>query len=100
MSVRFPEPLRSNDKIGVTAPSAGTEPEYHPRLDLVLSNLRQKGFLIVEGECLRKSHKHVSASKEQRATEFMHFFLDPENRAIMPPWGGELLIEGLHGCGI
>lgn len=91
--IRFPKPLKPKDKIGVTAPSAGTEPEYHPRLDLVLSNLRKQGFEVVEGECLRQSHKHVSDSKEKRAAELMRFWMDPEIRAVMPPWGGELLIE-------
>lgn len=59
----------------------------------MLDNLRRQGFVPVEGDCLRKKHKHVSGPKEKRASDFLRFWRDPQVRAIMPPWGGELLVE-------
>ncbi|SDI18374.1 Muramoyltetrapeptide carboxypeptidase LdcA (peptidoglycan recycling) [Paraburkholderia phenazinium] len=55
--------------------------------------LRQRGYRVVEGECLRQEYKSASASREQRAVELMRFLTDPGVAAVMPPWGGELAIE-------
>lgn len=93
MKIKYPNPLRKGDKIGVTAPSSGVTPEHYARLDLVLNNLRAMGFQIVEGTYLRKRHKHVSGPKQERANEFVQFWKDPSIKAIMPPWGGEILVE-------
>jgi len=65
----------------------------YPRLDRATANLRARGFEVTEGQCLRASHKHVSASKEARAAEFMDFYCQDDIDAIFPPWGGDLLIE-------
>ena len=93
MPIRYPEPIQPGDKIAVTAPSSGVAADRHARLDLVLQHLRDQGFAVVEGECLRSNHKQISAPKEKRAAEFMRFYLDPTVKAIMPPWGGEVLVE-------
>lgn len=90
---KISKPLKKGDKIGITAPSSGVAIEHYARLDLVLDNLRSMGFQIVEGSCLRKQYKHVSAPKHGRADEFMQFWKDPGIKAIMPPWGGEILVE-------
>jgi muramoyltetrapeptide carboxypeptidase len=58
-----------------------------------LSHLRAQGFRVEEGKSLRGRHKHVSGPKAERAADFLRFWRDPEVRAIMPPWGGELLVE-------
>lgn len=91
--MRYPKPIKLGSTFGITAPSSGVEKNLHNRLDLAIQNLISKGFKIKEGNCLRSSHKHVSASKEQRASEFMEFYLDESIDAIYPPWGGEFLIE-------
>ena len=52
MHMRFPCPLKCNDLIAITAPSAGVPATLHPRLDLVIRNLKEKGFRVIEGECL------------------------------------------------
>lgn len=59
----------------------------------MLEHLRDQGFEVEEGKCLRARHKHVSGPKDVRAAELMRFWRDPDIRAIMPPWGGELLVE-------
>lgn len=95
MKTIYPAPLNKGDKIGITAPSSGVTPAHYARLDLVLNNLRSLGFQIAEGKCLRNQHKHVSGPKQERAKEFMQFWKDPSIKAIMPPWGGEILVEML-----
>lgn len=92
-SIRYPTPLNVGDTIGVTAPSSGvTEPAW-PRLDRVMWQLKEHGYEIVEGKCLRYDEKQVSAPAIDRASELTDFWLDPNIRAIIPPWGGELLID-------
>lgn len=96
MKIRIPSRLVSGDTIAITAPSSGVPAHLHPRLDLAISALRDKGFRVVEGRCLRHQHKNKSADKHQRAAELMQFLCDPDVKAVMPPWGGELAMELLE----
>ena len=91
--LRFPRPLQPGDLIAVTAPSSGVEDRARPRLDLVLGHLRERGFRVVEGQCLRQADRDASAPAAERAAELMQFLTDPEVAAVMPPWGGERAIE-------
>ncbi|MCA3226964.1 MAG: LD-carboxypeptidase [Burkholderiales bacterium] len=88
--IRFPKPLRAGDRVAATAPSSGVSGPDLVRLDLVLSHMRNKGFGIVEGACLRAQYKDSSAPLDHRAAELNRFLLDPRIAAILPPWGGEL----------
>jgi len=90
--LRYPRPLRPGDTIGVTAPSAGVGPELEPRLELCLAFLRSQGYRVRVGECLR-SDAIVSAPAAARAAELTAMLLDDEVAAVMPPWGGELLVD-------
>jgi muramoyltetrapeptide carboxypeptidase len=91
--IRYPEPLVPGATIGVTAPSSGIQAPHIPRYELVTSQLQKRGYQIREGGCLRNDYKHVSGSAQERAKDFMDLWLDPKVSAIIPPWGGELLIE-------
>ena len=92
--IQSPRPLQSGQTIAVTAPSSGLSSRaQRARLDLVLQGLREQGFEVQEGQCLRADHKHVSAPAEHRASELIRFLLDPSVAAIIPPWGGELASE-------
>jgi muramoyltetrapeptide carboxypeptidase LdcA involved in peptidoglycan recycling len=91
--LRFPNPLRPGDLIAVTAPSSGVPKPIFARLDLVLSQIRDRGYRIVEGSCLRTEHKDASAPRRERAAEFERFLKDPAVSAVFPPWGGELASE-------
>lgn len=93
MNIRLPKPLRPGDLIAITAPSSGVAEPMHPRLDLAIAALRQRGYRVVEGECLRQQTKQASSTRERRAAELMGFLTDPKVAAIMPPWGGELAME-------
>lgn len=94
MTLRFPRPLRHGDTVAITAPSSGVGGEGAlRRLDLVLDHWRQRGFRVIEGECLRRQAQDQSAPAGQRAAELMRFLIDPEVDAVLPPWGGERAIE-------
>ncbi|RYZ55441.1 MAG: LD-carboxypeptidase [Proteobacteria bacterium] len=91
--MKFPKPLSTGSKIGLTAPSSGVSSRLHQRLDSAIETLRAQGFDVQEGHCLRTNAKHVSASREDRAKELMKFWADESISIIFPPWGGELLID-------
>ncbi|UIP29699.1 S66 peptidase family protein [Photobacterium sp. TLY01] len=91
--MRYPSPLVPGCTIAVTALSAGVPDTFHARLDLVIQGLRDRGFKVLEGHCLRESADHVSAPAAVRAKELMAFLLDDRVDAILPPWGGELAME-------
>ena len=90
--MRYPAPLRPGDTIGVTAPSSGVEDELHPRLDFCLDHLRRLGYQVRVGDCMDGTGL-VSAPAADRAAELTEMLLDPQFRAVVPPWGGELAID-------
>ena len=92
-ALRYPAPLLPGSRVAVTAPSSGVPAPLHRRLDLVLNHLRNQGYDVVEGQCLREEQGSASAPAAQRAAELMHYLLRDDIAAIIPPWGGELAIE-------
>ena len=78
--------------IGITAPSAGVAPALEARLEYGLAFLRRLGYVPREGRCLR-SDSIVSAAPQTRAAEFQEMLLDPQVKAIIAPWGGEIAID-------
>ena len=95
--IHFPPPLAQGATIAVTAPSSGVTDEALQRLDLVLAHLRNRGYQVVEGNCLRSQTKDASADAHLRLAETNRFLRDPDVSAIFPPWGGELATELLDG---
>lgn len=91
--ITYPRPLRPGDTIGVTAPSDGVSQRGHARLDLCLSHLKELGYKVREGRCLRSTEKFVSAPWQDRAKDLLALWRMQEVKAILPPWGGELLIH-------
>ena len=91
--MRFPKLLLKGQTIGVCAPSAGVTPADFPRLDNAIANVRALGYNVVESPSLRKGIKCVSAPAATRAAEFMVMYGDPNIHAIIPPWGGEFLMD-------
>jgi len=90
--VRYPAPLRPGDTIGVTAPSSGVEDQLRPRLDFCVEHLRRLGYQVRVGHCMDGAGL-VSAPAADRAAELGEMLLDPQVRAVVPPWGGELAID-------
>ncbi len=90
MTARFPRALRNGDTIGVTAFSTGVEARLFPRLEHIVSHLKDRGYRVDEGQCLRRSmpsiqaDKGASASALERASELNELLHDPRVAAIAP----------------
>lgn len=90
-------PIFTNDStIGVTAPSSGVGEELHNILNQAIKRMQTKGFNVVSGDTAWTQNKAKSASAIQRAKEFNSMIQSDEIKVIIPPWGGELLIEILE----
>ena len=92
MDLRFPAPLRPGARVGVTSPSAGVSGAGAERIDFCVGWLRERGHDVVVGDCMNGS-RHVSAPREQRATELTAMLTDPAIQAVVPPWGGETAVD-------
>jgi len=91
--MQYPAPLKPGSTIAITAFSSGVPRACHARLDMIISSLKQLGYRVIQGECLREDIQHVSAPKAARAEELMRFFCDDTIDAVIPPWGGEFAME-------
>ncbi|MDR1820959.1 MAG: LD-carboxypeptidase [Oscillospiraceae bacterium] len=91
--MKYPRLLQKGDAIGVCAPSAGVSEDLFPRLNRAISNVQALGDTVVETKAVRSRIKCASADPETRAAEFMSLYENPEIAAIIPPWGGEFLME-------
>ncbi|CAI6079922.1 S66 family peptidase [Cohnella sp. JJ-181] len=79
--------------IGVTAPSSGVPEELHPLLRQSVARLGQLGYRVVVGKTTWTQDKAKSAPADVRAAELNGLLQDGGIDLILPPWGGELLIE-------
>src|SRR5512144_990994 len=92
MPVRYPAPLRSGDRVGVTSPSSGVNESHRARLDVAVADVEARGYDVVVGRCMDGAG-HVSAPAADRAEELMSMILDPGIKAVVPPWGGDTAID-------
>lgn len=88
--------LKERTTIGVTAPSSGVNNKLHGLLKLAIDRLRLEGFVVIPGDTAWKQHKAKSAAAVERAKELNAMVTDEKIGLIIPPWGGELLIEILE----
>ncbi|TFB13775.1 LD-carboxypeptidase [Filobacillus milosensis] len=93
--IKYPS-LEKNSTIGVTAPSSGVPGELHKLLHTASDSLKEKGYNITFGDTVWSQNKAKSASAKKRAEEFNQMMLDENIDLIIPPWGGELLIEAIE----
>ncbi|MEK5232330.1 S66 peptidase family protein [Lysinibacillus sp. FSL K6-0232] len=93
--IKYPT-LEKGATIGVTAPSSGVPSELHHLLQSAFNSVESKGFTIICAETAWTQDKARSASAQKRAEEFNQMMLREDIQLIMPPWGGELLIETLE----
>ncbi|KPV55637.1 peptidase S66 [Paenibacillus sp. A3] len=82
--------------IGVTAPSSGVPAALHDLVKLSCSRMQSRGFNVVCGETVWTQEKAKSAPAQIRANEFNDMMRNDSIQLIIPPWGGELLIEILE----
>jgi muramoyltetrapeptide carboxypeptidase LdcA involved in peptidoglycan recycling len=95
MMIRYPL-LDKNATIGVTAPSSGIEVELHNMFKQACTRMEEYGFHIICGDTVWTQDKAKSAPARKRANELNQMIADEKIDLIIPPWGGELLIEILE----
>ncbi|MGG4488098.1 S66 family peptidase [Metabacillus idriensis] len=88
--------LKNDAAIGVTAPSSGVPSELHDILTQACTRMESKGYKLICGETAWTQEKAKSAPAKTRAEEFNRMMQDDHIDLIIPPWGGELLIEMLE----
>jgi muramoyltetrapeptide carboxypeptidase len=91
--IQYPRPLKVGDRIAVTAPSSGVQERFHILLHKARERVTQAGYSVIEGETIWTQNKAASAPKEKRAEELLKFLSDDSISAIIPPWGGQFLID-------
>ena len=93
--MQYPELLWKGALIGVCAPSDGVPNHLYERLEKAKKNVEALGYGVVETASVRRTEKNVSADAATRASEFMSLYEEPSVAAIIPPWGGEFLMDML-----
>jgi muramoyltetrapeptide carboxypeptidase len=88
--------LNKNAKIGVMSPSSGVPAELHHLLDQSSNRIKKKGYSVSFGETAWTQEKAKAASADVRASEFMKMMSDVAIGIVIPPWGGELILEILE----
>lgn len=88
--------LNDGAAIGVTASSYGVSPLDRKLFEQACERMKEKGYRVYCGETVFKQNKAKSASGKIRAEEFNAMMQEDAIDLIIPPWGGELLIEMLE----
>ena len=91
----LPPPLAPGGVIAVTSPSAGVAAALEPRFEASVRFAERGGYVVRRGRCLF-SENYVSATVLERAPELKDMLVDPTVGAVIPPWGGELLLPVLE----
>jgi muramoyltetrapeptide carboxypeptidase len=92
-NIVYPAPLKVGATIAVCSLSEGIAAKYYPRLERVISGLKQRGYNVVEGAFLRQHDNSAALTAKHHAQQLMDFLVDENIDAIMPPFGGELAME-------
>lgn len=93
--IRYPI-LKEGAVIGTTAPSSGVPESLHGLIREATRRLEKDGFRVVVGESVWTQNKAKSAPAKVRAAELNRMVRDEGVDLIVPPWGGELLVEILE----
>ncbi|MGI2327008.1 S66 family peptidase [Planococcus sp. YIM B11945] len=89
-------PSRPLETIGITAPSSGLSKELHGLLLEAENRLKRRGFKVKLGDTVWTQQFAKSAPADKRAAELMAMFENASIDFIVPPWGGELMVEVLE----
>ncbi|MFP7494332.1 LD-carboxypeptidase [Terribacillus saccharophilus] len=95
MSIIYPNMLTPDSTFAITAPSSGVPDSLHDQLLKAKNQLEKLAGRVAIGDTVWTQQASRSSSAEKRAAELMTFMTDPNIDAIMPPWGGELLVQVL-----
>ncbi|WP_379151215.1 S66 peptidase family protein [Paenibacillus sp. sgz5001063] len=88
--------LEKGATIGVTAASSGVGPQTAELFGKAVTRMEERGYQVICGDTVFKHDKAKSASGAERGKEFNQMMSDDRIGLIIPPWGGELLIEMLE----
>ncbi|TDQ41149.1 muramoyltetrapeptide carboxypeptidase LdcA involved in peptidoglycan recycling [Aureibacillus halotolerans] len=88
--------LKENATIGVTAPSSGVPQALHQLLKDAEKRLTKEGYSLSFGDTVWTQEKAMSAPARQRALELQKMMESDHIDLIIPPWGGERLVEILE----
>lgn len=91
--MRYPKGLHKGDTIGICAPSTGVYGVFITKFENAVKRLENMGYKVIETASVRTENVLTSASPQVRAQEFMSLYLNDEVKAIIPPWGGEFLMD-------
>lgn len=92
----YPQFLKSNDYIGVTAPSDGIVGKIDTyRLDNAIKKFNKMNYKIKETKNVRKSIQGKSASSKEQARELESLYKDEQVKCIICASGGDFLLEML-----
>lgn len=92
----FPNFIKKNDVIGVTAPSDGNRKEVDfKRLILAEEALQKRGYKVRLTENVKTSENGRSSSAPERGRQLLSLIEDPEVTAITLAKGGDFLMEML-----
>ena len=87
----YPEFLKENDLIGITAPSAGVGHKIES-FEKSLNTIKNNGFRIIETQNVRVNN-YVSSSAEERVNQLKELINNDEVKLIACATGGDFLIE-------
>jgi muramoyltetrapeptide carboxypeptidase LdcA involved in peptidoglycan recycling len=87
----YPEFIRKNEVIGISAPSAGVGKKIDD-FERSLAVLRKRGWQIKETASVRLNSDR-GGDAETRGKELTSLFKDPEVRMVMAAAGGDFLLE-------
>lgn len=90
--IRYPRPLAPGDVVGVASPSAGVAPQHAARLDLAVRHVEDAGLRVRLGALVHGAGI-ASGPADDRVDELTGMFRDPDVRAVVPPWGGEIALD-------
>ena len=75
----YPERLKENDIIGITAPSNGLLKDAKIiALEKAIANLNKYGFRVCESDNVRKSINGASSNAQHRAKSFMEYITNKD----------------------
>lgn len=92
--IRYPK-IENQMKIAVTAPSSGLIPEFYHYMEELQQQAEKKHWQIEIGQTAYQQDRVRSTDAKTRADELNHYLQSEDFNCLIPPWGGELLIEVL-----
>lgn len=91
--MKYPEFITANSTIGVPAPSSGISKDKFLALTNAVKKFNLLHFNIILTQNIKNTNLHISATKQERANEFLQMWCDENIRALISLSGGEFMVE-------